>query len=153
MYGYFTLLYVPVVAKVNKPHFASSLMIRYIRLVCKEAQGLNRYIAVVLPGPCLYPRMHCVCIFLSIPKNCRNLVGLSYWLRWVWRYQFLWCDAMQFGRDLPKLPRNQLCPSPGWTRRLHLHVYLKRYSRGTRLHGDTSQRQWSSLLKGFYSTF
>jgi hypothetical protein len=43
--------YMPVVARANEPHFASSLMIRHITLVCKGAQELGRYVAVLLPGP------------------------------------------------------------------------------------------------------
>jgi hypothetical protein len=51
--------YMPVVAKTNEPHFASSLMTRHITLVCNGTQELDRYIEVLLPGP-LSPLYVCV---------------------------------------------------------------------------------------------
>jgi hypothetical protein len=41
----------PVVARANESHFASSLMTRHITMVCNGAQELDRYIAVLLLGP------------------------------------------------------------------------------------------------------
>ena len=51
----------PVVARANEPHFASSLMTRHITLVRNGAQELNIFIEVFLPGPS--SPLHALCMY------------------------------------------------------------------------------------------
>jgi hypothetical protein len=74
----------PVVARGNEPHFASSLLIRHITLVCKGAQKHDRYIAVLLPGPCA-----ALCLFESENALRRDIIKYSETLSCLERFELL----------------------------------------------------------------
>jgi len=80
----------PVVARANAPNFASNLITRHITLVCNEAQELDRYIVVLLPGPWAP-------LYLFVTENalCMYIIKYSETLSKLERFELLTAATMK----------------------------------------------------------